>query len=342
MAQLNAQTFSGESVAYDSVANRFFTSDDGTSILQRSSNGSVTHFGSGLTASYGMEVMDGKLFVISGNHVYAYDLSSETQVADANITAATFLNGLASNGANLCWATDFSANKIYQIDYSNLASPVITTLIASTGCQPNGIAFDGNNNRLVFTCWGSNAQVKKVDLSNNAVSTLTTTTVSNIDGVDFDSQGNFFISSWSPDRITKYNSDFTSTPFTVTAPGLNNPADICYAKAIDTLAIPNSTVVTFVGFNPLSISELENEKTIELFGNPVTENSSFSFFLTHPQNVSLEIFSIDGQLVYSLINEKLSAGQHKVLMQNIQLSTGEYVYSFRADAGVVTSKFLVQ
>ena len=51
-----AQTFSGESVEYDSIGQRYFTSDDGTSIVQRAYDGTVSHFGQGLSASYGMEV----------------------------------------------------------------------------------------------------------------------------------------------------------------------------------------------------------------------------------------------------------------------------------------------
>ena len=71
---------------------------------------------------------------------------------------------------------------------------MVTQIVSNTVSTPNGIVYDGENNRLIFVNWGSNAAIKAVDLSDNSVSTLTTTTLGNCDGIDNDSYGNYYVS----------------------------------------------------------------------------------------------------------------------------------------------------
>ena len=77
---ITAQVFGGESVEYDSIGHRFFTSSDAISIVQRASNGTLSHFGTGLQADYGMEIMGNTLFAITGSTVKGYDLTTALQV----------------------------------------------------------------------------------------------------------------------------------------------------------------------------------------------------------------------------------------------------------------------
>ncbi len=338
-----AQVFGGESVEYDSTGNRFFTSSDNTSIVQRASNGTVSYFGTGLTADYGMEVMGNTLFAIAGTAVKGYDLNTELQVMNATVPGANFLNGLTNDGNGILYATDFGSKKIYKIDATNLSAPVVTTIVANTVSTPNGIIFDGANNRLIFVGWGTNAPIKAVNLSTNAVSTLTTTTIGNCDGIDDDAYGHYFVSSWNPVRISRFNATFIGAPVTITAPGINSPADICYAKPIDTLAIPNgNNTVTFIGFTTTGFNETKSDLDyqLSLSPNPVTESSYFSFELSKSENVRLEIFDQSGKKVATLISEKLSAGEHYVLLSGIELQKGNYVYRFTSNNKTISGKFL--
>jgi hypothetical protein len=98
------------------------------------------------------------------------------------------------------------------------------------------------------------------------------------------------VNSWSPLRISRFDPDFSETPETIEAPGISNPADICYAKEIDTLAIPNSgnNTVTFIGFeNPLSVRDnRDNPSHFGIVGNPVTIQSYFQFTATADSRVT--------------------------------------------------------
>ena len=338
-----AQTFKGESVQYDAQNNRYLTSDNGTSIVQRESDGTISYFGQGLLADYGMETVGNTLFAISGTKIYGYDLTTATQVAAINISGASFLNGLASDSLSL-WASDFSTGKIYHIDISDLANPVVSTIVPTFSGTPNGLVFDKANNRLVVVSWGANAKIKAVDLSSNTLSTLTTTALTNIDGITLDGQGNFYIASWSPDKIVKYNNDFTQSE-DIAVTGLNNPADVCYALETDTLAIPNTGAnnILFVGFQPVSSLSSLNlpQSTFSIFPNPVSAETVLQFEAETPSKGTYTISDIKGQILYTSPEVLVTAGKNVFALPEMNLSQGFYYCFFRLNGRKMITKFAV-
>ena len=340
---LIAQNFAGESVEYDAVQNRFFSSANNGSIVQRAANGDITFFGSGLLSSYGMEVMNNTLFAIAGSSVYGYDLDTEQQVMQISISGASFLNGMASDGNNRLWVTDFSAKRIHEIDVSDFGNPSASLVVNNTVTTPNGIVYDEAEDRLIFVNWSSNAPIKQVDLDDYSVSTIVTTSLGNIDGIDNDSYGNFYISSWSPNRITKYNSDFSISEI-ISAPGISSPADICYAQEIDTLAIPNGNgTVTFVGFTtPTSVQEEQLPSAVVVYPNPITQQSYIAFELNEAQQTNIKLLDINGRIAHHILNEKLAAGAHRVLLAGFKMASGQYLVVIETDAGNQVQKVFVQ
>jgi sugar lactone lactonase YvrE len=340
---VDAQTFAGESLEYDPAENRFFSSKNGASIVQRSANGTISYFGNGLLSSYGMEVMNNTLFAIAGSNIYGYDLDTEMQVMQIAIPGANFLNGMASDGNNRLWVTDFGAKKIHEIDVTDYMSPSSVVVVANTVTTPNGIVYDETGNRLLFVNWSSNAPIKQVDLSDYSVTTVTTTSVGNIDGIDNDSYGNFYISSWSPNRITKYDANFSNAEI-ITAPGISSPADICYAQEIDTLAIPNgNSTVTFVGFaTQTGLEEEVLQSEISVFPNPVTQQSYIAFELSSAQQTNIKLLDMNGRVAYQIINEKLAAGAHRILFAGFEIASGQYLLVVETYAGSEVQKVFVK
>ena len=208
-----SQTISGtEAVEYDPTGNRFLITN-GSSILQQASGSDELEFFGNSDADYGMEVIENTLYTISGGgsqSIKFHDLTTEEELNSISIPASGFLNGMASDPTgNRIWVTDFSNNTIYEIDVTDAADPMAETVVSNTGCTPNGVTYEAANNRLVFTCWSGGA-IKEVDLSDYSVSTLTNTGLSQIDGIDHDENGKFYISSWSPTRITLLNNEFSA------------------------------------------------------------------------------------------------------------------------------------
>ncbi|MFN8699704.1 MAG: T9SS type A sorting domain-containing protein [Flavobacteriales bacterium] len=331
---VSAQTLTNiESVEYDPVNGRFLVSNGNRVIEVNGEGNPVGYFGTAPRSDYGMEVMNGRLFTIVGSSIRAYDLTSALQVMNVTVTGAQFLNGLASDGVSKLWVTDFGAKKIHEVDVTSIDAPVVTEVVSNTVQTPNGITYDGANERLVFVTWGTAARIKAIALSDYTMTELTQTAFNNIDGIDHDGEGNFYISSWQPTpRITRYSAEF-SVSEQITAPGLSAPADICYAIENDTLAIPNSglNTVTFVGFNSAAgLNDSANgEMTLGCFPNPLTEHSVLSFQLYASGFTTIELMDMTGKVVHTVLSENLPAGEQKVLLTGLEIAPGAYICSVR-------------
>ena len=207
------------------------------------------------------------------------------------------------------------------------------------------MVYDEINDRVLIVTWGSNAPILQMDPSTYEVTTAASTSLAQCDGIDNDGENNFFVSSWIPTRITKFNEDFTTSEI-ITAPGLSSPADISYAVAIDTLAVANSgnETLTLIDFNnTIDINETgDNPMGFNVIPNPVNQSSKVSFNLKTSTHVVLNVMDTSGKIAAQLVNEKLSAGHHHVLMTGIQLTKGYYIYEIQAEESVLHFPFLVQ
>ena len=267
-----------ESAEYDPTANRWFISN-GSSILQTSDGGnSYAYFGT-VSATHGMEVVDGMLVVIAGGTIRAIDLETEQVLGSINISGAGFLNGMGSRSGEVI-VSDFSTAKIHRVDISDPANMTSEIIVPSTGTTPNGVVIDEANNRAVIVNWGNNADILAVDLETGLLSTLIDGTgIGNLDGIDIDADGNFYVSSWSPARITKYTNDFSESETVVqgAGSGLGNPADISYAWQTDTLGVANSGNGTpsfhYFGDTSDLTNPIEHDDAVEWDGIQLTFSS---------------------------------------------------------------------
>ena len=190
--------------------------------------------------------------------------------------------------------------------------------------------------------WGSNAPIKAVDLATYAVSTLSTTSLSNIDGIDMDGQGNFYIAAWSPDRIIRYNTDFSESTI-ISVPGLNNPADICYATAIDTLAIPNTAGnnILFVGFAPISATpNSPNELRLDfsVSPNPLTEEGYLLFGAPVSGSARSYIYDARGSLVFAYQEEVVGGSEACFPLRTFRAAPGLYTCMLCMEESCVVKK----
>lgn len=262
-----------------------------------------------------------------------------------SLSGASFLNGLTSDGANRLWATDFSAKTIWEIDVTSLVFPSPVKVVSNTVNTPNGIVYDPYGNRLVFVCWGTNAPIRQVDLSNYSLSTLVTTSVGNIDGIDEDSYGNYYISAWSPASIIRYDTAFASAGVTITAPGINSPADICYAKSIDTLCIPNgNNTVTCIGFEPMVALDPSLNPGVEMqvYPNPAHEAAYLRYSLPGEEMVRIELLDLQGRRIRELVNGIMQGGEHYVLLTALGLASGSYLLRLQAGEAIRTERIILR
>jgi hypothetical protein len=332
-----------ESVEFDAASHRFFASNGGNIIIVNGEGDEVEYFGADPEADYGMEVMDTVLYTIVGGSVKGFGLTTGGELFSKLVPGADFLNGMASDGDHRIWVTDFGAKKIHELDVTDFGNVTVTEVVANTVSTPNGIVYDAANNRLVFVSWGGSAPIKAVDLSTYNVTPLVTTSLSNCDGIDLDDDGSFYVSSWSPTRITRFTEEF-ATDEIIIAPGLSSPADICVAPSIDTLAIPNAgnNTITFVNLNPISGNDeiTTNSYQLNIFPNPVTDSSRISFKLEKSAEVELLIYDERGAMSVLLTPGIQPPGNYKIFLTTLNLHPGVYICSLRVGSEWITTSFI--
>lgn len=265
-----AQTLNGpESVDCDTLTNTWYVGNTGSgAILQRTLPATAWQpFVAGLgSGPYGIEVIGDRLYACDGNRLKGFR-RSDGQPAFNLQTNGTFLNGLAHDETGHLYATDFSGKKIFKF---SVADSSWSVFVANTISTPNGIVFDGANNRLVYVSWGSNAKIYAVAMADSSVSVLKNTMLSNIDGIALDGAGRVYLASWGANAVHRLPADYSGSP-ELAVSGLNKPADIFYNRRTDTLGIPNSgnNSVTFAGFAPVSAApEPATAPATAVFPNP--------------------------------------------------------------------------
>ncbi len=327
-ASTMAQSYtSAESVEWDSANNRWLVAN-GSNIIIDDGNGNLSFFGTA-SASHGMEVVGDILFAIDSNVIKGYLLSDASEVMSLSIPGVGFLNGMGSDSANgILYISDFGNNKIFSVDVSDVNNPSYEEIVSNTGETPNGVLFDeGADNRLLFVTWGNNAKIKAVDLTDFSVSDVVSNTgVANIDGiVRQTSFGDYYISSWSPARIVRYDTEFNFIENFITS-GISAPADLGINNDSFQIAIPvgNNVIFELVPWE-VGVQEFDfNEIGFKVSENPIQVNSYIEFTLEDTAKMSIDLFNIEGKKVSSFLKTSNLTGFNKIGLPSENLSSGTY------------------
>jgi hypothetical protein len=305
-----------EAVEYDPNGAQWFVSCGASTMLSTSDLGDSWEFFGSANATHGMEVMGEVLFVIDNNLIRAYDLNTAEELGTTSVTGAGFLNGMGNDGNGTLIVSDFSSGRILKINATDPTNMSVATLVGNTGSTPNGIVVDTENGRAIIVNWGGNADILGVDIESGAVTTIVNGTgLGNCDGIDMDSDGRYYVSSWSPNRITRFSNDFSSSE-TVVSSGLSSPADISFDDTNHILGVANSgsNQVTFHQFeaevNGVDIIDSNEASEVALLGNNLT------FQVAHPGNYNISAFTISGKLLDSMAID-IPAGTTNVSLERL-------------------------
>ena len=343
-----AQSYnSPESIEFDYANNRWFIANNGgNNILTRSSaTGALAIFAStGFSGGgpHGLEIVNDTLYACAGGSIRAYNINTAALVFSTSL-GASFLNGITHDATGNLYITDYSGNKIYRF---NTNTRQFNAFVSTGLSSPNGIIFDQPNNRCVFVQW--TGAIKAVSLSDSSVTTLVASSgLSSVDGITKDGAGNYYLSSWSPTRITRYNNTFT-TPTTAvgTGLGLSSPADIFYNVLTDTLGVPNSgsgnnTTYYYFG-TTTSISESSTDVfQFSVSPNPISKTAEIKYQIAEEGNVKVELFDITGKWIKTIVNENQSKGYHVISFDKSSFSAGNYFFTISNGSGTETKKVVI-
>lgn len=319
---------SPESVEYDAANHRWIVGNNGNgSIVSYYPQSNLTvPFASGLSSGpHGIEILGNVLYACDGNAIKGFDLSNGSQVFNLNL-GASFLNGLTTDGSNYLFATDFSAKKIYRI------CPAANTfnIMATTVKTPNGIYYDGANNRCVFVTWGTNAPIQAMSLGDSSITTLLATSLSSCDGITRDNAGYWYVTAWGTNSLNRVDPNFSSAPVSVMT-GLGSPADIDINTAGDSIGIPNSgslnNVVFYTNITTAIGTNITAAEKCAAFPNPAHENLTLTITEKY-RGGTITLYDITGAAVLCI-----PAGgiQNRISLEEIQ--SGVYFAELRSADG---------
>ncbi len=325
LSVIGQQYNSPESVDYESEGDRYLISNssEGKILSYALDDDNLEVFVSGVgSGPHGLEVIGGNVFACSGSRLKAYDLITGEETENINL-GASFANGITHKGDDV-FITDFIGKDIYRY---NISTGNFNMYIENLARTPNGIFYDNIQDRLLVVCWGANAPIYEIDMSDSTYSIVATTNLGNCDGIAMDNNGDFYVSAWSNNAINKFNSDF-SNGYTVVVPNMSAPADIFYNTETDVLAIPNSNnnTVIFVDYGAnssftcglmgcmelsdntgefatledceadcqtVSVNEFDAKKGL-FYPNPVVSGGSI---LLHSNTSEIELYNLQGELM---------------------------------------------
>ena len=327
LSSFGQQYSNPESVDYDSNGDRYLisNSNEGKILSYDLENDVLETFISGVgPGPHGLEVVVNEVYACSGSRLKAYDLQSGEETVNINL-GATFANGITHKG-NDVFVTDFSGKDIFRY---NITSGSFNMYIQNLPVTPNGILYDEIEDRLLVVCWGANAPIYEIDMSDSTYTTVASTSLGYCDGIAMDNNGDFYVSAWSNDAVNKFNSDFSGGS-TVVVPNMSSPADIYYNRDTDVLAIPNSenNTVIFESFGSsisftcelmgcmelsdktgkyttledceadcetIALDEFNTEERL-FYPNPIQNGGNI---IWQSEDAEVEIYNLQGQLILS-------------------------------------------
>jgi hypothetical protein len=97
-------------------------------------------------------------------------------------------------------------------------------------------------------------------------------------------------------------------------------------------------LMTAIGEN---LSDVENDLYSTCYPNPFDSKTTIVFYLPEKQQVQLQIFNMDGSIIETLVDERKSPGDYKVIFDGSKLSPGVYHYRLKAGNEVVFKKLVL-
>ncbi|GMT41837.1 MAG: ATP/GTP-binding protein [bacterium] len=242
-----------ESFIVDAAVGNYYISNINGKPLEKNNNGFITKLrpdgrvlekkfveggkrGVTLNAPKGLLIIGGVLYVSDIDHVRAFDKENGEQKADIDLTsfAPKFLNDLAGGKSGKIYVTGMGTNRVFVIDTAN-RNKVSVLASGDKLASPNGIRLHKKNNRLVLNTWDT-GEVFWLDFQGNLKKYTDAALDKGLDGIDFDDEGNLYVSSFTGGKIFRISPRGKSE---LLISDIVTPADISLDRKKGLILIPS-------------------------------------------------------------------------------------------------------
>ena len=215
-----------ESIVYDAKRKRLYVSNINGDGMEKDGNGYIStlsltgeilsqHFVDGLNAPKGLTIFDDNLYVADINELVVIDLSSSKITQRHSVPNAKLLNDVAADNSGNIYVSGFLTNSIYRLHKGKFELWLQSEQLDA----PNGLLVE--NDRLIVGSWGKMTDgfateiagnLKSINLATKHINNMADSTpIGNLDGVEADGHGNYFVTDWMAGTLIHINATGTNT-----------------------------------------------------------------------------------------------------------------------------------
>lgn len=189
-----------------------------------------------LNAPKGLDIIGNVLYVADIDFVRGFDKETGKLLYDLDFKAfnPSSLNDLTHDSQGNLYVSDWIGNFIFKIEARN-NHKVSVVAKGNTLGGPNGLNIHPKTNKLLNVTWET-GKVQEIDSSGNIKILVEDKRFKTLDGIDFDNNGNMFVSSFTGGEVYKITPDLKVDVF---LKGLTSPADINIDRKNNLLLIPS-------------------------------------------------------------------------------------------------------
>jgi|GEM_PF-3018728 len=95
---------------------------------------------------------------------------------------------------------------------------------------------------------------------------------------------------------------------------------------------------------PASVQKISNS-SIRFdvpYPNPTKNNTSLSFNIEQGQHITMQVYTMMGEVVLTVNEGMLSSGQHTIMLNSSTLNNGVYFVKLTTDSGTAIQRFIIQ
>ncbi|MCK9556690.1 MAG: SMP-30/gluconolactonase/LRE family protein [Candidatus Cloacimonetes bacterium] len=224
-----------ESVAYDSVGERFLISNVGDgSIVAMDNQGQYSEFiKEGFEAPKGLLLVGDLLYVTDPAQIHVVSVSEAKIIESYPINDAVGLNDIAMDEYGKLYITDTPGNSVFVYDPQSKTQQRISHELISA---PNGIIYDRPRWQMFIVGNKEQSPILSLDTRDMSVSIFKDTMYSNLDGIAIDDLGRIYFSSWKEQMIIEIPQE--QNRFITDLKGYDSAADIYYHLPSNELIVP--------------------------------------------------------------------------------------------------------
>jgi sugar lactone lactonase YvrE len=249
-----------ESVVYDAKRDLLFVSNvngapnevDGNGyISQLSINGKLIeqHWLTGLNAPKGLAIVGDTLYVADINQLVVIDIKHKKIIKRYPLSDAKFLNDVVADNAGNVYVTDMLTNTIHRLSQGNFEVWLHDAALE----YPNGLLLEGD--KLIVASWGNMTDgfvtdiaghLKIIDITSKKIESLgAKTPVGNLDGLESDGEGNYFVTDWMIGKLLHITPDGISKTLISLEPGTADLTVLAQQKLVIIPIMLSNNIVAY-------------------------------------------------------------------------------------------------